>query len=51
VIELEELVAEMKGKMAKLEERGTQHEVLQGQVEGEPAEKIESIKKTEEELT
>jgi len=51
VIELEVLVAEMKGKMAKLEERGTQREVLLGQVEGELAEKIESFRKTEEELT
>ena len=51
VIELEELVADMKGKMAKLEERGTQREVLLEQVEGELAEKIESFKKTKEELT
>jgi len=30
VIELKGLFAEMKGKMAKLEERGTQREVLLG---------------------
>ena len=50
-VELEELVVELKGKMAKLEERATQREVLLGQVEGELVEKIESFKKTEEELT
>ena len=51
VIELEGLVEEMKEKMARLEERATQREVLLGQVEGELAEKVESFKKTEEELT
>ena len=45
MIELEELVVEMKGKVAKLEERATQREVLLGQVEGELAEKVESFKK------
>jgi len=41
----------MKWKVAKLEERATQREVLLGQVEGELAEKVESFKKIEEELT
>jgi len=51
VIELEGLVEEMKEKMARLEERATQREVLLGQVEGELAEKVESFRKIEEELT
>jgi len=51
VIELEELVAEMKGKMAKLKERATQREVLLWQVDGELAEKVKCFKKIEEELT
>jgi len=51
VIELEGLVEEMKEKMARLEESATQREVLLGQVEGELAEKVESFKKIEEELT
>ena len=50
-IELEGLVEEMKEKMARLEERATQSEVLLRQVEGELAKKVESFKKTEEELT
>ena len=51
-------MAELKGKVVNLEERATQHEILLGQVEGELAEKteslagtIESFRKTEEELT
>ena len=51
MIELDELMVEMKGKMAKLEERATQREVLLRQVKGELAEKVESFKKIEEELT
>jgi len=51
VIELEGLVAEMKEKVAKLEDRATQREVLLGQVEGELAEKVESFKKVDDELT
>jgi len=51
VIELEGLVEEMKEKMARLEERATQRDVLLGQVEGELAEKVGSFRKTEEELT
>jgi len=47
VVELEE----MKEKIAKLEERATQREVLLGQVERELAEKVELFKKIEEELT
>jgi len=50
-MELEGLVEEMKGKMAKLEERATQREVLLGQVEGELAKKVETFTKTEEGLT
>jgi len=50
-VELEKLVAKLKGKIAKLEETTTQREVLLGQVEGELVEKIESFKKIEEELT
>ena len=45
VIELEGLVEEMKEKMARLEERATQREVLLGQVEGELVEKVESFRK------
>jgi len=51
VVELEGLVEEMKEKMVRLEEKATQREVLLGQVEGELAEKVESFKKVEEELT
>jgi len=57
-VELEDIVAELKGKVANLEERGTQREILLGRVEGELAEKteslagaIESFRRTEEELT
>jgi len=50
VVELEGLVEEMKEKMASLEERATQREVLLGQVGGELVEKVELFKKTEEEL-
>jgi len=51
VVDLKEKVEDMQTKMAKLEERATQHEVQLGQVEGELAEKIELFQKTEEELT
>ena len=58
VVELEDLVAELKGKVANLEETATQCEILLGKVEGQLAEKTESLtgtivsfKKTEEELT
>ena len=51
VIELKGLVEEMTEKMARMEERATQREVLLGQVEGELTENVESFKKTEEELT
>jgi len=51
-------VAKLKGKVANLEERGTQREILLGRVEGELAEKteslagaIESFRRTGEELT
>jgi len=37
--------------MAKLEERATRHEVQLFQLEGEPTQKIELFKQTEEELT
>ena len=57
-VEVEDLVAELKGKVANLKERGTQHEILLGRVKGELAEKteslagaIESFRRTEEELT
>ena len=43
-------MAELKGKMANLESRGTQREILIGQVEGELAEKTESFRRVEEEL-
>ena len=49
-VELEDLVAELKGKMADLESRSTQREVLLGKVEGELAEKTESFRRAEEEL-
>jgi len=51
MVKLEGLVKEMKEKMARLEVRATQREVLLGQVEGELVEKVELFKKTEEELT
>jgi len=51
MVDLEEKVKEMQEKMAKLEERATQCEVLLGKVEGELAEKVELFKKTEEDLT
>jgi len=57
-VELEDLEAELKGKVTNLEERATQREILLGQVDGELAEKIESLagtiesfKRTEAELT
>ena len=57
-VELEDLEMELKGKVANLEERATQREILLGQFEGELAEKIESLagtiesfKRTEAELT
>jgi len=57
-VELEDLVVELKGKVANLEERATKREVLLGRVEGELADKteslagtIESFRRTEEELT
>jgi len=43
-------VAELKGKVANLESRGTQREILLGQVEGKLSEKTESFRRTEEEL-
>jgi len=57
-VELDDIVVELKEKVANLEKRSTQHEILLGQVEGELAEKtesltgaIESLRRTEEELT
>jgi len=49
-VELEDLVAELKGKMVDLEGRSTQREVLLGKVEGELAEKTEHFRKDEKEL-
>jgi len=49
-IELNDLVAELKGKMADLESRSTQRQVLLKQVEGELVEKTESFRRVEEEL-
>ena len=49
-IELDDIVAELKGKVANLESRGTQREILLGQVEGKLSEKTESFRRTEEEL-
>jgi len=49
-VELDDIVAELKGKVANLESRGTQREILLGQVEGELAEKTKSFKRTEEKL-
>jgi len=51
VVDLEKKVEEMKAKMAMLEERATQCEVLLRKVEGELDERVELFKKTEEELT
>ena len=57
-VDLEDTVAELKGKVVSLEERDTQREILLGRVEGELAEKteslagaIESFRRTEEEPT
>jgi len=50
-VELDDIVAELKEKVANLENRSTQREILLGQVEGELAEKTESLRRTEEELT
>jgi len=51
-------VAELKEKVANMESRSTQREILLGQVEGKLVEKteslaraIESLRRTEEELT
>ena len=49
-IELNDIVAELKGKVADLESRGTQSKILLGQVEGQLAEKTESFRRAEEEL-
>ena len=49
-VELNDIVAELKGKVADLESRGTQREILLGQVEGELVEKTESFRRAEEEL-
>ena len=57
-IELDDIVAGLKLKVANLEDRSTHREILLGQVQGELAEKteslagaIESLKRTKEELT
>ena len=57
-VELDGIVAELKEKVANMENRSTQREILLGQVEDEMAEKseslvgaIESLRRTEEELT
>jgi len=45
-VELEDLVAELKGKVANLEESTTQRDILLEQVEGELVEKTESLART-----
>jgi len=49
-IELNDIVVELKGKVVDLESRGTQPEILLGQVEGQLAEKTKSFRRAEEEL-
>jgi len=57
-VELDDIVAGVKEKVANLENKSTQREILLGQVEGELVKKteslareIESLRRTEEELT